>query len=230
MGYAAVLFDFYGTLAHADFRPRPIEDVARDHGYALPTDMLDRWGEHPEDRLDHFEHSASRDAYIAYRRSHRRDALLACGVGADDVEALLDDVHAQGELFTLQPYPATLEVLAELRNRGVRIAICSNWDWDLNRAIASAGLTGQAEVEITSAQVGCRKPHEEIYKVTLEALGVDASDALFVGDTWDCDVEGPIAAGMTAVHIVRGDHDVELRALPPGAHRITSLRGVLDLV
>jgi putative hydrolase of the HAD superfamily len=231
MGYAAVLFDFYGTLAHADFRPRPIEDVARDHGYEVPRDILDRWSWHPEDDLEHREQSVSREAYAGFLRQRRRDQLIASGVGPDDVEALLDDIDGQGELFTLQPYPETLEVLAALRERGVRIAICSNWDWDLDRAIASAGLTGEAEVEITSAQVGCRKPHPQIYEVTLDALGIDAGDALFVGDTFDCDVEGPIAAGMTAVHIHRGDHDDATPPLPPErAHRVTDLRGVLNLL
>jgi len=231
MGFSAVLFDFYGTLAHADFRPRPIEDVALDHGYALPRDLLDRWSGHPADELEHREYSVSRETYLGFLRGRRRELLVACGVGPDDVEALLDDIHGQGELFTLQPYPETIDVLGALRARGVRIAICSNWDWDLDRAIASAGLTGQAEIEITSAQVGCRKPHPEIYEVTLDALGIDAGDALFVGDTFDCDVEGPIAAGMTAVHVHRGDHSDATPALPPErAHRVSDLRGILNLV
>ena len=54
-------------------------------------------------------------------------------------------------------------VLRDLRGRGVALAICSNWDWDLHEAIESAGLTGAVDVVVSSAWVGARKPHPRIY-------------------------------------------------------------------
>ena len=81
---------------------------------------------------------------------------------------------------------------------------------------------------VTSAQAGARKPHPRIYQVTLERCGVAAADALFVGDTWGPDVEGPRAAGLHPVLVWR--NGAEAPADVPGVHRVADLRGVLELV
>jgi len=51
--------------------------------------------------------------------------------------------------------------------------------------------------------VNKRKPSPEIFKSTLKALGVSASETVFVGDTVDADIEGAKAVGMKAVYIER---------------------------
>ena len=54
-------------------------------------------------------------------------------------------------------------MLAELRARGLRLVICSNWDWDLAEAVDEAGLTAAVDAIVSSAWVGARKPHPRIY-------------------------------------------------------------------
>nr|WP_249059404.1 HAD family hydrolase [Roseibaca domitiana] len=54
---------------------------------------------------------------------------------------------------------------------------------------------------VLSCFVGCMKPDRRIYELVLEAAGVPAARILFVGDTPAADLEGPIRAGMRAVHI-----------------------------
>ena len=44
------------------------------------------------------------------------------------------------------------------------------------------------------------------YADTLAEAGVAAGEALFVGDTWGPDVEGPTAAGIRAVYLRRDGH------------------------
>src|SRR5436309_823923 len=82
------------------------------------------------------------------------------------------------------------------------IAVCSNWDWHLDRAMAQAGLDGLVDVMVTSAQAGARKPHPRIFERTLEKCRVtDPAEVVFVGDSWGPDVEGPSAMGMRPVHV-----------------------------
>lgn len=64
-------------------------------------------------------------------------------------------------------------------------------------------LDGLFDVVVVSAAVNKRKPSPEIFKSTLKALGVSASETVFVGDTIDADIEGPKAVGMKAVYIER---------------------------
>jgi HAD superfamily hydrolase (TIGR01549 family) len=59
------------------------------------------------------------------------------------------------------------------------------------------------DVVVVSGAVNKRKPHPEIFEGALKMLGVSDSEAVFVGDTIDADVEGPKAVGMKVVYIER---------------------------
>ena len=227
----AVLFDFYGTLARAVSWGDTHAEVFARHGLAFDQA---RWGHNfvgeAKDGDEHVEHSVSRDVYVAWEVDRLRRRAQACGVGDDELEALVADLHSAAKTYTLQAYDEVPEVLAALRQRGVTVAICSNWDWDIDRAVASAGLDGMADIVVTSAQAGARKPHPRIFGHTLERCGIEAADALFVGDTLGADVVGPLDYGMGAVHVWRDDMVGDPGPLPPGAVRSPDLRAVLDLV
>lgn len=222
----AVLFDFYGTLAEAvDWGPS-LDDVLAGHGYSRTESTADWWG--VQDGTDHSAHSATREAYVAWER-HRLGLLAdASGVPASRRDAVIEDLHAATKTFSLAVYDDVPPVLDALHARGVRIAVCSNWDWDLPGLVSDLGLAGAFEVVITSARVGARKPHPRIYAETLAALGVEPARALFVGDSLHADVEGPLDFGMRAVHVDRGgeaDGD-----LPDGAVRVETLAALKEVL
>ncbi len=112
-------------------------------------------------------------------------------MGDDELEPLVADLHRATKTYTLAPYDDVPDVLIELRRRGLVLAVCSNWDWDLERAVASVGLDGLVDAIVTSAQAGARKPHPRIFEHTLDRCGLAPAETLFVGDTWGPDVEGP---------------------------------------
>ena len=83
---------------------------------------------------------------------------------------------------------------------------------------------------VTSAQAGARKPHPRIYRCALAVAGAPPAHVLFAGDSWRPDVEGPLAVGMRAVHVAREERHDDEPPLPPGAHRVRDLRGLLELL
>ena len=93
-----------------------------------------------------------------------------------------------------------------LRDQGLRLAICSNWDWDLTEAVDEVGLVDRVDVIVSSAWAGARKPHPRIFEHTLDKVGVAPGSVLFVGDTWGPDVVGPRGVGMTPVYLQREGH------------------------
>ncbi|MEV0374405.1 HAD hydrolase-like protein [Streptomyces sp. NPDC050636] len=91
---------------------------------------------------------------------------------------------------------------------------------------------GLAEMAVSSARAGARKPRPLPYRAVLDWCGLRADEVVFVGDVWAPDVVGPPAAGMRAVHLWRPDRAVTGVAppLPPGAARIAGLRELMGLL
>jgi putative hydrolase of the HAD superfamily len=201
----AVLLDYYGTLAHAT-QWISADDVLAEHGYALPPETRDRWFNDGIDGIEHFEHSVSRDHYMAWQRERLLGMLAETDVHPGEYEMILEKLRAGSSQRVLQTYPEVPDTLRRLRARGVRLAICSNWDWDLGEAVDEVGLTELVDVQVSSAWAGARKPHPLIFRHTLEKLGVGPDETVFVGDTWGPDVEGPRAVGMTPAYLARDDH------------------------
>ena len=191
-------------------------------GHTFDWKVEHRWS---NDGDDHPDAAASRDAYEAFRRPSRVAMLRDMGVP----EETLDEAY--GVMFSPVPkivYPDVPPVLAALRASGVRMAVCSNWDWDLDVVLAACHLDGFFDVAITSARVGCRKPHRRIFEHTLAELGVDVEDAAYVGDTPHADVEGPLAIGLRPVHVWRWSDTPP--PVPDGVTTIPDLRPLADLL
>jgi putative hydrolase of the HAD superfamily len=205
----AVILDFYGTLAETPDWGPSWEELVAELGYALPRDVRDRWWHDSYDGSEHDEHSQSREHYVAWQQSRLRSMLADCGVTVEHQEVFLERVREIGGHRKIIAYDDVVPVLGELRSRGIRLAICSNWDWDLDEAVGGAGLDDAVDVMVSSAWVGARKPHPRIYAHTLAQLDITARDAVFVGDTWACDVAGPRAAGMRAVYVRRPHFGVD---------------------
>jgi HAD superfamily hydrolase (TIGR01549 family) len=95
-----------------------------------------------------------------------------------------------------------LQVLSWLAARGIKRAVCSNAPFPpemMRRQVDANGVGELMDAVVFSSQYGRRKPAPEIYQAALDALGVGADRALFVGDRVREDYEGPRAVGMRAV-------------------------------
>jgi putative hydrolase of the HAD superfamily len=201
----AVLFDFYGTLARATSW-LSVDIVLAEHGVELDDELRTRYWNDGLDGIEHVEHSHSRDHYVAWQRERILAMLSETDLHPGEYELVLDKLRAGSEARVLEAYDEAPEVLAALRAEGIRLAICSNWDWDLAEAVDEVGLTSSVDVIVSSAWAGARKPHPRIFEHTLAKVGAAASDVVFVGDTWGPDVVGPRAAGMTPVYLRREGH------------------------
>lgn len=227
----AVLFDFYGTVAHAT-QWASIDVMLAERGYVLPDEVRDRWWNSGVDGIEHLEHSQSRDHYQAWQRQRLLGMLAETDIHPGEYEAILEQFRKGNAARVLEAYPEAPGVLAALRERGLRLGICSNWDWDLHEAVDEVGLTEPVDVVVSSAWAGARKPHPRIFGETLAKLGAQAGEVLFVGDTWGPDVVGPQALGMRSVYLRRVGHwpdDTAPATLDAGVVVAADLTAVLDL-
>ena len=144
----------------------------------------------------------------------------ARGLGAADLLA------AMMASLRFVAYPEAERVLGELRGRGVRLVVVSNWDVSLHEVLARTGLAALVDGAVTSAEVGVAKPAPAIFAAGLEvAGGVAPGDALHAGDSLDADVAGARAAGLRAVLVRREGDAVQV---DPSVRVIASLDGLLD--
>lgn len=218
---AGLLFDFYGTLAEAvDWGPT-FDDVLAARGLEVSPDSS-AWTAFEYDGHEHLEHSRSRDHYVAWERERLSRLARRAGATGTLVTLLVDELYAAAKTYQLRVYDDVEAVLEILRARGVALAVCSNWDWDLPDVIDRLGLAAHFDAVVTSARVGARKPHQRIYTHALELLGLSPQEVVFVGDSVEPDVAGPLAHGMRAVHLARNG-DAHAADLPEGASRVGSL-------
>ena len=98
--------------------------------------------------------------------------------------------------------PEAPPVLRWLGERGIKRAVCSNAPFPpemMLRQVEKNGIAALMDAVVFSSKLGRRKPAPEVYQATLEAVGVPAERALFVGDRVREDYEGPRSTGMRAV-------------------------------
>jgi putative hydrolase of the HAD superfamily len=121
--------------------------------------------------------------------------------------------------WTLEP--GVREVLAFLEEASVPCGIVSNTmfrEQTIARQLAASGLDGVLPWVITSAEHVVRKPHPRLFALAAQRLRTPPADPWFVGDSFECDVQGAAAAGMVPIwYCPKG---------PPGKRIEPALRSV----
>jgi len=122
-----------------------------------------------------------------------------------DADGLLDRLFGHFEHA-----PDMSGLVRRARAAGLRTALLSNsWGNDYPRD----GWDSMFDVVVISGEVGMRKPEPEIFERTLELLGLQAPEAVFVDDIRH-NVDAAVALGMVGVHHVSYDASLlELEAL-----------------
>ena len=116
---------------------------------------------------------------------------------AERVTALRREVTRKG----LVPVRGAVETIAALRERGLKTGLITVCSEDVVKLWEETDFHGLFDAEVFSAAVGLRKPDPRIYRIALEKLGVDAEDAMFVGDGANDELAGAERVGMTAVGV-----------------------------
>ncbi|QDT62949.1 Alpha-D-glucose-1-phosphate phosphatase YihX [Calycomorphotria hydatis] len=91
------------------------------------------------------------------------------------------------------------EVVQELRERDIRVAVGSNFDARLHAILDGHSLGDLISHRFISSEMGVRKPDPEFYQQVIDAIGCPADQVLFVGDDQECDFEGPQRVGARAM-------------------------------
>jgi 2-haloacid dehalogenase len=119
--------------------------------------------------------------------------------------------------LTLSPYPEVTTTLAELRQRGFRLAILSNGSPGmLEAAVDNAQLQATFEAVLSVESVGVYKPDPRVYQMAVEQLALPREHILFLSSNgWD--VSGAKAFGFPVFWINRAGAPGERLGYKPDA-------------
>ena len=175
----------------------PIQAVVSDFGGVLTAPLVNGFRAFQEEAGIPLEAFGQAMAVLGAR--HGTNPLHELETGRIDEAAFLSELGAQltadlgrsvelhgfGETYLehLEPNQRLISYMRELRDRGYRMAICTNniREWEqLWRA--KLPVDEIFEVVVDSSAVGARKPERRIYDITLDQLGVPAEAAVFVDD------------------------------------------------
>lgn len=205
----AIFFDAGNTLVY----PR-VEELAEDlTAQGFPTTVedfyaaeragkakLDEWlwpqvrqGQVPR-TIDHF-----------YWREYLKALMRQVRAPEKEHERLIRRVAAGFRNITLwsRVLPETPLFLDALRAQGYFLGIISNSVGTMEEQLGRLDLARHFDTILDSAIVGVEKPHPEIFQMALVRARVEASEAIFVGDTYATDIGGAQLAGLGGVLIDR---------------------------
>lgn len=177
-GVRACVFDAYGTLFDVSSVARGAQDALGDRWQALS----DLW------RTKQLQYT-----WLRGLGGHHADfwqvtgdaldfAMSTLGIRDDALRARLMDLYLR-----IAAYPEVPAMLAELKSRGIRLAILSNGTPDmLMAAVKNSDLVEFFDAVISVEEVGVFKPHPSVYGMAPKHLAVTTEQICFLSsNAWD---------------------------------------------
>jgi putative hydrolase of the HAD superfamily len=157
--------------------------------------------------------------------------LTSLGIEESSMQDLLEQRRERSRRILNRPREGVLETMHELRRREIGTGLITVCSEDVVDVWPETPFCGLFDAEVFSCSCGLSKPDPGIYGLALEKLGVEPSDALFVGDGANDELAGAERVGMRAVLIHRREEEPawpEVRDWPGAT--ITRIPEVLDFV
>jgi putative hydrolase of the HAD superfamily len=196
-----IFFDIDGTLL--DDRKATASGLdalhARFSAALAPSrdDLTARWRE----LLDrHFPRFLRGEISMQEQRRARMRALI----GDQDDEQLdaAFQIYLGGYQRGWTPFPDVVEVLSGLSEP---LGVITNGDREQQAAkLTDTGLASLFSVVVISEEFGVAKPDRRIFEEACRRAGVRTTNAVYVGDDWDKDIAGSLAAGLRPIWLRRG--------------------------
>ena len=199
----AVFFDVDFTLIYPGptFGGEGYRRFCQRHGLSVDPSRFGRAVAHASALLDQAQEDIYHpELFVEYAR-HVIEQMGGTGPSLDACAREIYEEWALCQHFLL--YEDAAPVLRAIHALGVRVGLISNTHRCLASFQSHFELDGLIEAALSSSQHGYVKPHPSIFEAALRLVGVDAADAVMVGDSVRQDVDGARQVGMRAILLAR---------------------------
>lgn len=209
---AAVTFDCWGTLIFdraepydksvLDIRVAAVARICDIDEERARTILADAW-------TRHFEAWHALESYGSPGMA--RYCLDAVGLdGGVRHRELTDALEEATSAHGVQVVPGALEAVEEIRLAGRPTALVCDTGFSpgrvVRRILGDKGFLEMLDVLAFSDEVGVPKPDARMFRHALDGIGVEAGDAVHVGDLRRTDIAGARALGMGTIRF-KGVYD-----------------------
>ncbi len=222
----AVFFDVDFTLIHPGptFQGSGYRDCCARYGITVDPLAFDRAVASASVLLDAGGGPYDPELFVAYTRR----IIEEMGGTGPDIDRVARDIFGEwAACHHFAMYEEVPDVLRQLHASGLLIGLISNTERCLTTFARHFALDGLFAVAISSSDHGYMKPHPSIFQSALEAVSLQAAEAVMVGDSLAHDIDGARRLGMRAVLVSRGDASP---VPPPDVPVIRSLRELPPLL
>ena len=222
----AVFFDVDFTLIHPGptFQGHGYAEACARHGVAVDASQFDAAVGAASASLHAEGGRYDPEVFIDYTR-RIIEGMGGSGPGADAAARDLYVAWSACHHFTL--YEEVPEVLRALHADGFTIGLISNTQRSLKTFEEHFALDGLFTVAISSSDHGFMKPHPSIFEEALRRAGVEAGEAVMVGDSVPHDIDGALRLGMRGILVARSKLSVGVPPDVPVIHSLRELRSLL---
>jgi 2-haloalkanoic acid dehalogenase type II len=223
MPMKAVLFDLGLTLIHTASFPEIYKQILARFDVTVSLDSIVSAQKVTEGEVDTsiYDESRRKEFWINYNTS----LLKKLGVKENTVFIASQIDELWWTYSHIQVYPDVEPTLTGLRAKGLKLGLVSNgFQQDLDHVLGELELKRWFDSVVCIDSCSCAKPDKQIFRYALEQLGIEPSEAVFVGDSIVQDYQGALAVGIKAYLI---DRDGEL---PSKYNKIECLTDLLTLI
>lgn len=210
----AILFDLDGTLLDT------IEDLTASTNHALRKFSLP---ERSVDEVRSFVGNGVRRLMQQAVPANTSNELFE-----EIFEAFKDYYFKHSYDYTL-PYPGIMPLLYELKEKGLKLGIVSNKWHTAVQELSSCFFSDLIEVAIGESETTPRKPNPEGVFTALKALGCNAKEALYVGDS-NIDIMTAQNAGIKCISVTWGFRNEEFLKAHQARTLIHSPQELLSII
>ncbi len=228
----AIFFDWFNTVAHYDPPREELHSQAcREFNVEVSPDALipgllaaDKFFFEENTNSQVGKRSPEEQAEIYYR--YQVILLTEAGVKANEelVRKIMDRAHQlfKGVRFVL--FDDVVPTMKTLKERNLILGLLTNATKDMISVYRKLGLEPYIDVVVTSEEAGHDKPQPPIFLMALERAGVNASEAIHIGDQYQVDIVGARGIGISPILLDRYDFSPEVTDCP----RIRTLPEVVE--
>ncbi|MFQ3611068.1 MAG: HAD family hydrolase [Fimbriimonadales bacterium] len=163
-------------------------------------------------------------AGVVTRTETFRRMLHRLGLPTDGLAEQVSERYAQLREQYLHLHDDALPVLTELKTRYPLVVVTNGPAYEQRRELQLLGIESLFDGVAIEGEVGVGKPNPAIFRYAESLIQIPAEQILFVGNSWEHDVQGALNAGWQAVWLNREGTE------PPTSEPVPTIQSLYELL